>query len=159
MKRVTGMEYRAVMITALFSLFLLGVLPPAYAGQTVKDLLSNHQPTGDVCGAVKDAIAQGFDAKDVVKTGIEIDGAACLVIKCAIMKGADLTKVIMGAVEGGATSDVVSRCAMDAGATASDVGMNLKLAGLALDYMPSDDPFQSIPAVPDPPRPVSQSGF
>lgn len=155
-------------VVVQFFLFSLLLAAPASAKETVRDMLRQSQLAGsNICSSVKEALGEGLDEKDVVRTGIELGHNACLVVKCAIYGGGNLEKVITGAVEAGATADVVSRCALDAGARAREVEASLRLAGLSLCYFqpglgysnpdnPTPPPYDPVP---DPPRPLSRSTF
>jgi len=109
-------------------LFLSNIV---FAQEAVKNKLSlNNDREKDVCNAVKKAIQEGFNTKDIVKTGIELGHNVWLIVKCAISWGGELKDVVTVAIEAGATSDVVSRCAIDAGAEAKEVAKYISIAGL-----------------------------
>ncbi len=103
----------------------------AYSEEPIKNILSfNKTKEQEICIAVKKAIQDGLNTKEVVKTGIQLGHSACLVVKCAIEGGGNLKEIITGAIEAGATPDVVSRCAVDAGADPKEIAGYIMLAGL-----------------------------
>lgn len=142
---------------------------PAFASQAARSKLYANNGRTNICTAVEATIGQGMDAKDVVRTAIQLGNSPCLVVKCAIFGGGDLKKIITGAVEAGATSDVVSKCSIDAGANATEVSASLLQAGISLCYfepeghpytapMEPSAPMDVLPK-PDPNPPISPSSF
>ncbi len=115
-----------IVLSLLFSAHI------AYAeAPPIKNILSiNKGKEAEICYAIQKTIKDGFNTKDVVKTGIKLGHRACLVVKCAIEGGGNIKEVITGAIEAGATPDVVARCAVDAGADPKEVGGFIMLAGL-----------------------------
>jgi hypothetical protein len=101
-----------------------------FAQEPVKDRLTiNNTKDKDICTAVKKTMKEGFNAKDIVQTGIQLGYSACLIIKCAIMAEGNLKDIVYGAIEGGTPPEVVARCATDAGAEAKDVAQYISSAG------------------------------
>lgn len=115
----------SVLVTLFASLFLVAQ-SPAYAEDTLKDVISKEfHKEKDICPVVKNAILEGQASRDVTKTSILLGHDACLVIRCAIEAKGQIDQVIAGALEAGTTSDVCSRCAIDAGADPAAVARAL----------------------------------
>jgi hypothetical protein len=116
----------AVLVVLFASLFLI-VQSPAFAEDTLKDMISKEfHKEKDICPVVKNAITEGQSSRDVTKTSILLGHDACLVIRCAIEARGQIDQVIAGALEAGTTSDVCSRCAIDAGADPAVVAKALE---------------------------------
>jgi hypothetical protein len=114
-------------LIALFAISLLLAQSPAFAGDTLKDIISKkYHEEKDICPVVKETILEGQSSKDCTKTSIQLGHDACLVIRCAIEAKGQVDQVIAGALEAGATSDVCSRCAINAGADPAAVAKALE---------------------------------
>ena len=152
------------------AMFLFAFTTVSHADM-MKNALSRNYGEG-VCSAVRTTLAEGRDAKAVVKAAIELGHNACITIKCAISGGGNPERVIIGAIEAGATPAVASRCATDAGADAREVSKYLLGAATTTCYVqpkegypytPPAGPSPSVnpPAANDPRgrRALSPSGF
>ena len=90
---------KKLIVYLIVSLSLLVLYNPVFAGETLKDILSEKYVKGkDICGVVKETIQEGIDTKGVIKTSIEMGHSACLVVKCAIEGGGNLEQIIIGEI-------------------------------------------------------------
>ncbi|MEW6052673.1 MAG: hypothetical protein AB1552_02635 [Nitrospirota bacterium] len=131
MKIRTTITFLAAVMLAL-STFYAGSLG---AEETLRDVLARKfNENKDICKVVKNAISEGLNTKEVVKTCILMGHDACLVVKCGIEAEGSLEQIITGALEAGTTSDVCSRCAIEAGI---DPGAVAEILETGLGYSPA----------------------
>ncbi|MDA8079243.1 MAG: hypothetical protein M0Z79_09950 [Nitrospiraceae bacterium] len=126
--------------SAVAVLFFILLSAGTVFSQDIMTLLTEQYALSkDICPAVKHAISERRNTREVVSTAIQMGYSACYVVKCCIEGGGSLEQIIFGAVAAGATPDVVSRCCVEAGArpqTVAEVMQREELLGLG--YTPAE---------------------
>lgn len=126
-RSATHLAFISFFVFLLSPLVAAGATSSSLSSQALKDMLSGNGARENMCSSVKQAMGEGFNVRNVVRTAIELGNNSCAVIRCAILAGGNLEDIMKGAVDAGAPSDVVSRCCIEAGADPKEVAKNLGL--------------------------------